>query len=417
MTTPPRAPRPTPRCKSRALVAARSASARAALLIFAFACSACRAAATGTATSPQSRAEYALAGVRVLDVERGTYSPRSVVLVSAGRIQRLIPEQDFRPGLADSTIDLAGKFLLPGLIDGHVHLTLGGPMRANAIADLRAGFTTVVDLGSLTTRMLVVRDSINAGHIPGPRVLATGVWVGAKGGVCEFNGIGLPADTGAFRERIRNNVAAGANVIKLCITGWPADAFAHPEQRELSDDLLSASVDQAHKLGRRVVAHDLSRGGVTAALRVGVDGLAHAAYVDSMLATQLRDAGIFMIPTLASLTAGDTSEVSRALVRALGIAHRVGVRIVFGTDAGAAPHGRNAEEFLALQRAGLTPLEAIRAATINAALAFGLADSVGTVRPGMSADVIAVDADPLTALEALRSPSFVMLRGKPMVRP
>jgi imidazolonepropionase-like amidohydrolase len=261
--------------------------------------------------------------------------------------------------------------------------------------------------------MLRVRDSINAGLIPGPRVLAAGVWVGVKGGVCEFNGIGLPADSGAFRQRIRNNVAAGADVIKLCLTGWPADAFTHPEQVELSDDLLSASVDQAHKLGRRVIAHDLSRAGVIAALRAGVDGLAHAAYVDSALASQMREAGVFLIPTLASLTGRDTSDASRALVRAVAVTHRAGVRIVFGTDAGAVPHGRGGEEFAALLRAGFTPLEAIRAATLDAALAFGLADSVGTIRNGKSADVIAVDDDPLQNIDALRAPRFVMVRGKP----
>jgi len=307
--------------------------------------------------------------------------------------------------------------VLPGFIDAHVHLAIGNGVAASALADLRAGFTTIVDLGSRTTRLLQLRDSINAGFLPGPRVLAAGVWVGVKGGVCEFNGIGISGGVDEFRARIRANAQAGAEVAKLCISGWPADAFANPAKYEMSDDVIKASVAEAHAAKQIAVAHDISLGGVRAALDAGIDGLAHTAYVDAPTAGRMREAHVFMISTLASLTANDTSAASRALFGAVDLAHRAGVSIVFGTDGGVLPHGRNAEEFSALVRAGLSPLEAIRAATVSAATAFRLQDSVGTVRNGMVADLVAVRRDPLLDVQTLSRPVFVMSRGKVVLAP
>ncbi len=370
----------------------------------------------GQMPAPARRATYALKGVRVLDVVAARYSPRSVVLVSGDRIAQVIPADAYRPDLADSTIDLSDKVLVPGLIDAHVHLVLGGPPAANALATLRAGFTTVVDLGARSQRVLRLRDSVNAGLIPGPRILAAGMWVGIQGGVCEFSGIGVAGGPDAFRRRIRENVAAGADLIKLCVSGWPAEAFAKPERYEMGDDILSASVAEAHQARRLAVAHDLSRGGVAAALRAGIDGLAHAAYVDSTLATEMRRRNVFLIPTLASLAGGDSSAAARALVAAVALAHRLQVPIVFGTDGGVLPHGSNAREFAALREAGLRPIDALRAATINAASALGLADSLGAVRAGMLADLVAIDGDVLADLETLKQPRFVMARGRVVLR-
>ncbi|MEJ7812674.1 MAG: amidohydrolase family protein, partial [Gemmatimonadaceae bacterium] len=137
---------------------------------------------SGAAAGAGQRASYALRGARILDPGSGTYSAPSVILVEGGRLGRVLPAAAYRADLADSTVDLSGKIVLPGLIDAHVHLSLGGPVRANALADLRAGFTTVVDLGAVAHRLLRIRDSINAGFIPGPRVLAAGMWIGVKGG-------------------------------------------------------------------------------------------------------------------------------------------------------------------------------------------------------------------------------------------
>lgn len=364
---------------------------------------------------PPAKTGYALRGVRVLDVVSGRYSPPSVVLVTGTRIDRILPDGQYTPALADSTIDLTGKYLLPGLIDAHVHLSLAGTIRANALATLQAGFTTVADLGARGTRVLRFRDSVNAGPAPGPRILAAGLWVGIQGGVCEFNGIGISGGVEGFKQRIAENVQAGADLIKLCVSGWPAESFANPGKYELSDSILSASVTAAHAAGKLVIAHDLSEGGVRAGLRAGVDGLAHAAYLDSALALEMKRRNVFLVPTLASLTGGDSSQASRALIDAVRLAHRAGVPIVFGTDAGVIRHGDNAIEFSALQGAGLIPLDAIRAATINAARALRLADSVGTVNPGMVADLVILNADPLQDVAALRSPALVFARGKPVL--
>ena len=211
---------------------------------------------------------------------------------------------------------------------------------------------------------------------------------------------------------MRENVAAGADLIKLCVTGWPADAFANPDSYEIAEAVIAASVAEARRVGKRVIAHDLSRAGVAAALRAGVNGLAHAAYLDSALAAEMRSRNAFLIPTLTSLTSGDNSAPARALTSAVALAHRQGVTIVFGTDAGVLPHGSNAAEFARLVSAGLPPIAAIRAATSNAASALGLADSIGAVRARMVADLVAFDADVLRDVSALQKPRLVMARGR-----
>ncbi|HEX6944201.1 MAG TPA: amidohydrolase family protein [Gemmatimonadaceae bacterium] len=346
---------------------------------------------------------------RLVDVRTGQTTRDAMIVVNNGRIVSVGPVA-LAPD--DSIIDLSRYTVLPGLIDAHVHLGIGGTVRDNALADLRAGFTTVVDLGARTTRLLQIRDSINGGFIAGPRVLAAGIWIGRKDGVCEFNGIGITGGADGFRARVRENVAAGADVIKACVSGWPAAAFAKPDEYELPDSLITAIVDEARRLNRKVIAHDISLAGVQAALRAGVHGLAHAAYVDAATAGQLRAHGMFMIPTLASLVGDDTSPGSVALVEAVRRVHNAGVQLVFGTDGGVLPHGQNALEFVALGRAGVSALDMLRAATVNAASAFGIADSVGVIAANKVADLIAVEGDPLTDVTALQRVRFVMSRGR-----
>jgi imidazolonepropionase-like amidohydrolase len=346
---------------------------------------------------------------RLLDVHTGQVRRNAMIVVEKDRITTMGSSITLQAG--DSVIDLSNYTVLPGLIDAHVHLGIGGPPRANALADLRAGFTTVVDLGARTTRILRIRDSINAGLIPGPHVLAAGIWIGRKDGVCEFGGIGIPGGAEGFRARVRENVEAGADVIKACVTGWPADAFAQPDSYELPDSVLAAIVNEARGLGRRVIAHDISLGGVKAALKADVSGLAHAAYLDSTTASQMRKRGLFMIPTLTSLAGTDSSAASRGLMNATRLAHRAGVTLVFGTDGGVLPHGQNAREFETLVRAGIPALDAIQSATIVAARALGLT-GVGAIASGSIADIIAVEGDPLADVTALQRVRFVMLRGR-----
>ena len=352
---------------------------------------------------------------RLLDPASGIVTRDQKILVERGRIVAVGPVVPQPAGAR--VVDLSRYLVLPGLIDAHVHLVIGGSVRENALADLRAGFTTVVDLGARGYAVLEYRDSINAGLAPGPRVLAAGVWVGTQGGVCEFNGIGIGGGPPAFAERVRENVKAGADVIKVCASGWPAEGFAEPDSVEISQAALTATVREAHGATRLVVAHAISAGSVRAALAAGVDGLAHAAYLDSATATAMREREVFLITTLASLTSGDKTAAGQSLVRAISFANQVGVLLVLGTDGGVLPHGRNAAEFLALQSAGISALDAIRTATTSAARALRLTDSIGAIRPGMSADLIAVEGDPLAELEALSRIRFVMLRGRQVAMP
>lgn len=184
----------------------------------------------------------------------------------------------------------------------------------------------------------------------------------------------------------------------------------------MPDDVLVASVDEARKRRRPIIAHDISLSGVQAAMRFGVNGLAHTPLVDSATAAQLRAQRIFIIPTIASLAGSDSSPTRRALWASLSLAHRLGVPLVFGTDGGVLPHGRNADEFIALRQAGISPIDAIRAATVNAARVFGLADSLGYLARVMAADIVAVDGNPLEDVSTLKRPVFVMVRGR-IVRP
>jgi imidazolonepropionase-like amidohydrolase len=355
-------------------------------------------------------ARTAILAGRMLDVRAGKYRDGVVIFVENGRVSGIGPLRGFHRA-DEVVIDLSNATVLPGLIDAHVHFALAGAPPANALATLRAGFTTVADLGSVNQRILRLRDSISAGAVVGPRILGAGLWIGRAEGICEFGGIGVRGGAEVYRARVRENVAAGADIIKVCVSTWLTDAFEHPERYEIADDALAATIDEAHSARRKVIAHDLSNAGVQIALKLGVDGFAHGAIVDSVVAVDMARRGAFMIPTLASL-APSSSPAETKLRESVARAHRLGVRMVFGTDAGVIPHGSNAQEFAALVGAGLSPLEAIRAATINAAEALGIGSEAGTIETGRVADIIAVTGDPLMDVRLLERVQFVMKAGQ-----
>jgi imidazolonepropionase-like amidohydrolase len=345
-----------------------------------------------------------------LDVVRGTIVRPAFVTVRGDRIVSVRNRSGAVPPGARE-IDLGSAILLPGLIDTHVHLTLGGPAAANAAATLAAGFTTVQDLGSLDYAALRVRDSIAAGLIPGPRVLASGPWLGVTGGTCDFSGIGVQGPE-AFARRVREDVEHGADLIKVCVTGWPEDGYRTPNKVEMSDLELRAAMDEARRLHRRVAAHAIGAEGARRAVAAGVQIIAHSGFADDATLRLMSERHVWLVPTLRSFEAQPRTPALDSLSAHMRHALASGVPIAFGTDAGVIPHGRNAREFGALVRHGLSPARALRAATVNAAACLGLGHRIGRLERGMAADIIALDGDPVADVTATERVRFVMQGGR-----
>ena len=345
----------------------------------------------------------------LVDVARGVLIDNGLVVVTGDRITAAGPSNQISVPEGATRIVLAGATLLPGLVDLHVHLTLAGNPEANARATLQAGFTTVQDLGAITYANLDLRDAIAAGKAVGPRVVASGPWIGLSGGICDFRGIGVRG-ADAFRRRVQEDVARGADLIKVCVSGWLQDAVDQPDAYEIGDAELAAAIDEAHRHKRRVAVHALSRGGIRAAIANGADLVVHAGFADQATTQLMRKRGVRQLSTLQSLTQG--GKPAEALILHMKAAVGMGLPVAFGTDAGVIPHGKNAAEFAQLPRIGLTPAAAIRAATLDAAQALGWDDRIGTIAAGKLADIIAVDGNPLEDLTALNRVVFVMRGGK-----
>lgn len=347
---------------------------------------------------------------RMVDVARGVLRENVVVRVQGSRIVAVDTTGRSSPQPGARVLDLGELTLVPGLIDSHVHLTLAGDPDSNAIATLRAGFTTVLDLGALGGANLALRRRIQSGATPGPRMLCAGAWRGAAGGTCDFGGIGVRGAE-AFRARVREDVAAGADVIKVCVDGWPAMAFEHPDSVEIRADELAAVLEEAKAAGRPVFAHATSRAGVRLAVAAGVRAIAHSNFADSATVAEMIRRQVHVIPTLASFAGGRETTWGRALFAHMRGMLASGVPVAFGTDAGVLPHGMNAREFRPLVRSGLSPLAALRTATTGGAALLGLADRVGRIEPGMEADLVAVEGNPLDSVEVFSRVRLVIKGG------
>jgi imidazolonepropionase-like amidohydrolase len=349
-----------------------------------------------------------LRGGDYVDVRTGTLRPNGAIVVRGGRIVVIHPpDPRWRPPAGARIVDLDGRTLLPGLIDAHVHLTLARDPDSNALATLRAGFTTVVDLGSTGGAGVRLRDAIAQGRVPGPRVIAAGSWIGAKGGVCEFGGATVDGPAEA-RARALGDLESGADLLKVCVTGWPKDAVAFPDSVELGAEPLAAVMQVGTAARRPVFAHAIGRAGALLAASQGVRALAHTPVVDSVAAAVLQRSGVRVISTLASLGPRPGGAEVRRSFRLL---HRAGVPVVLGTDAGVLPHGGNARELAARVEAGLTPAEALRAATLDAAALLGSTE-IGEIRVGAAADFVVVDGDPLRDVRVLGRPVLVVKGGR-----
>jgi imidazolonepropionase-like amidohydrolase len=369
----------------------------------------------GSTAARQRESPVVINAQRMIDVVAGRAIDNPRIVIEGGRIVAAGPAASVTVPANASVVDLPSTTLLPGLIDAHVHLTLGGDPAANARATLEAGFTTVQDLGAAAYSNVRLRDAIKAGRIAGPRVVASGPWLGISGGICDFNGIGVRGAE-AFRQRVRTDVEQGVDLIKVCVTGWLAEAFAAPSTYEISDDEMSAAIGEAHAHQKRVAVHAISEGGIDAAVSLGADLVVHGGFTSNRTAAIMKQRGIFQLPTLFSF-AGGKPEALRALQDHLRGAVAAGLPVAFGTDAGVIPHGENAREFEHLAAIGLDPRAAIRAATVSAAAAVGLSKDVGVLSPGRLADVIGVVGNPLDDVRLLQKVQFVMKEGTIVKRP
>lgn len=354
-----------------------------------------------------------LSARRVLDVESGEVFENGLVIIKGERIAAVGRKGEIAP--AGEQLDLGDVTLMPGLIDAHVHLTLAGAGEANARATLKAGFTTVQDLGAVNYDNIKIRNSIREGKYPGPRVVASGPWLGVSGGTCDFNGIGVKG-ADAFRARVRKDVDQGADLIKVCASGWLAQAAEQPDSCEILEEELRAAIDEAHLLKRRVAVHAISERAIAASVTHGADLIVHGGFTSKPTVAAMAQRHVFQLPTLLSLKKSVGVAVYDRLQKHLAAAVRDGLPLAFGTDAGVIRHGQNAKEFIELAALGMKPIDAIRAATVEGSKAVGLAGQTGVLKVGALADIIAVEGNPLDDLTALQKVTFVMKAGQPIDR-
>jgi len=385
---------------------------------------------------------------------------RASIIVRGGRIEAV--QDGFAPVPAGGRlIDLSDRFVLPGLIDSHVHLvsdragvegqladfTDSAALRSyeaawNARKTLDAGFTTVRNLGSPDGITLALRDAVNRGWAVGPRIVDAGTSISTTSGHMDdtlgvreefheaLRSAGSTCD-GAddCRRAVRRQIARGVDVIKIATTGGVNSRIGLGLGAQMLEDEARAIVETAHLYGKKVAVHAHGADGINLALRVGADSIEHGTLMDDESIRLFRQSRAYYVPTLSTVNGyrerlaanpnayqGEVLEKIRWRIGITGQALRrafpAGVRIAFGTDAGVSMHGRNADEFLLMVQHGMDPMAAIVAATVNAADLLGISGEAGTIEPGKSADIVAVRGNPLADVGVLRQMSFVMARGR-----
>jgi imidazolonepropionase-like amidohydrolase len=395
-----------------------------------------------------------ITAARMLDVATGTMLADPVIVVTDGRIVS-VGTRGKAAGAAPTAatrIDLGDVTLLPGLIDMHVHLTslaeVGGYQTlkytdsfwgavsvANAAKTLRAGFTTVRNIGSADFQDIGLREAIDGGWVIGPRIVAAGYAIGATGGHCDDNALPpswdkqLPSvvnSPGEARAKVRWLHKYGAQVIKICATGGVFSLGDTVGGQQLSEEEMRAIADEAHMLHLKVAAHAHGDEGIKAAIRAGIDTIEHVSLAsDEAMKLAIEHKTWFDMDIynddyiLATGTKNGTEQESLDKEKAIGLkqrqtfqrAFRMGVPMTFGTDAGVYPHGDNAKQFAKMVEWGMTPLQAIRAATASAAQALGREGDVGAIAAGRYGDMVAVAGDPLRDVTVLEHPVAVVKGG------
>jgi imidazolonepropionase-like amidohydrolase len=398
----------------------------------------------------QSARPIAIKCGKLLDTRSGALVNQAVIVIEGDRITAVGANVAI-PANAE-VIDLSRMTVLPGLIDSHTHLTydpdklgysslgISVPRQAligarNARLTVEAGFTTVRNVGAGGYSDVALHDAIQAGDIPGPRVIASGPSLGITGGHCDetllapeffHTSTGVADGISEVMRKTREVIKYGAGVIKICSTGGVLSMGDNPKASEYTLEEMKAIVAEAHRLGRKVAAHAHGGDGIKLAVLAGVDSIEHGTYIDDEAVKLMKERGTYLVPTLylgdwflenysrlgipAPIIA-KAKEVMPAMRRNIGRAFTLGVPVAFGTDAAVYPHGLNAREFAVYVKLGMTPLQAIQTATIHAARLLGWEDRLGAVEAGKYADLIAVEGDPLKDVTELERVRWVMKGG------
>ncbi|NWG72581.1 MAG: amidohydrolase family protein [Parvularculaceae bacterium] len=406
------------------------------------------------AATPLAAEPVYLTASRLLDPATGRAVVDAAVVVDGGKVVAVGTMAMVPSPAGAKVIDLGDRLLLPGLIDLHTHLvgdaTLGGYNAlaqsresgaiyavANARATLLAGFTTVRDVGNDGFADVALRDAVNAGVVPGPRIFASGPSIGIVGGHCSDNNL-MPNDAEAvgegvatgpwgMREKVRRNIKFGADVIKTCSTGGVFSKGTTPGASQNSIEEIAAIVAEAHQRGIKVASHAHGTEGIKNAIRAGVDTIEHASILDDEAIRMAKGRGVYLVMDIynSEYTQAEgrkngeleeflrkDAEIAEVQRKSFRAAVKAGARLAFGTDSGVYPHGDNARQFAWMVKYGMTPLQAVRSATSVAAEALGRPAELGCLRAGCAADIIAVGGDPLTDVTALEAVSFVMKAGE-----
>ena len=397
----------------------------------------------------------ALKASRMIDPRRDAPIDNAVVVIRGDRIEAAGTASAVTVPAGARVLDLSGYTILPGLMDCHVHITMipgdGGDTQklketvahdaiygvAHAKVTLEAGFTTIRNVGSGNYADAALRDLIERGVVPGPRMWVATRGLGATGGHADINGwssdLKLPGTAeiadgvDELRKAVRTQIKNGADLIKVTATGGilsVGDAVTH---QQYSLEELEAIVETAGMLGVKVAAHAHSPGGMNDAVRSGVVSIEHGSLIDDEGIRLMKERGTFLVPTLYTLDfiieEGDSSgvpqysidkakSIARQQRERLSAAFHAGVKFAYGTDAAVFPHGRNARDFrILVEELDVRPIDAIRTATINAAELIGIENRAGTLEPGKWADVIAVAGNPLENVTLLEDVRFVMKGG------